>query len=123
MACPVCPTAGFVGGWIGGYIGVKESENIGVKRLNTACSAILTSITIIGLKALFNLSLCIDGKFNWNNFIQVGLQALVIGVIYSIGVNYILNHSLFFDLKKNEGEINTRSSPCCCSKSSKKAEI
>lgn len=95
MACPICPAAGWVGGWFGGYLGIHPPEHSGGRILSAVVTANLISITVIALKAIFNISLCQGGGFTLENFIRVGIKALIMGIIYSIGVNYLLNRYVF----------------------------
>lgn len=111
MTCPVCPAAGFLGGWVGGYFGVKPPEHSGGRLLSAAITANLIAVSIIGLKAVSGISLCVGGTFNIENIIRVGLKALFMGVIYSIGINYILNRYVYSSPDEKE-----RPSGCGCGK-------
>ena len=55
MACPVCPTVGWLGGLAGGYFGIHPPQFREGKILSASVTASLISITIIALKALLNL--------------------------------------------------------------------
>ena len=95
MVCPVCPTAGWLGGWVGGYFGVLPPKHSKGRFISAFITANLMSITIIALKKIFNVSLCKGGGWTLHNIVQVGTKALILGIIYSIGVNYLLNRYMF----------------------------
>ena len=127
MACPLCPTAGWFGGWLGGFLGINSPDIPEGKILSAVITANLIGITVIALKAIFNISLCIDGRFTLKNIALVGVKTLCMGIIYSIGVNYLLNRYLFSqrDDLKQEGDFirgeslleecgRTPPPPCCC---------
>lgn len=125
MACPVCPAAGWLGGWVGGYFGIKPPAHSGGRLLSAVITANLISVSIIGLKALFGISLCIGGTFSMDNIVRVGSKALLMGIVYSIGVNFILNRYVYSssvdpDQKSNpslDQSGNTLgTSGCCCRK-------
>jgi hypothetical protein len=124
MACPVCPAAGWVGGWVGGYFGIEPPQRPGGRALSALITANLISITVIALKILFDISLCVGGGFTLANIARVGIKTLILGVIYSIGVNYLLNHYVFPPPSQVEQTCEDSldqieiaeetSSPCCC---------
>jgi hypothetical protein len=123
MACPVCPAAGWLGGWFGGYFGIEPPTHPGGRELSAAITANLIAITAIALKALFNISLCAGGGFTLKNILLVGAKGIILGVIYSIGVNYLLNRYVFPSAGVQQGaeEIYDKSAqnfdledpPCC----------
>lgn len=102
MVCPVCPAAGWLGGCVGGYFGISPPKFSGGRIFSAVITANLISVTIIALKALFNISLCVGGEWNLANIARVGIKTLVMGIIYSIGVNYILNRYLFSQPDSNQ---------------------
>lgn len=127
MVCPVCPAAGYFGGLFGGYFGIEPPKHPGGRIFSATITASLIGITVIALKAIFNISLCVGGTFTWANIARVGSKTLVMGMIYSIGVNYILNRYVFpkpQDHPKVETNNKTLvdsddfidSPPCCCKK-------
>ena len=129
MVCPVCPATGWLGGWIGGYFGILPPEHSGGRILSAVITANLITITIIALKVLFNVSLCVDGDVNLRNIVCVGAKTFIMGVIYSIGVNYLLNRYVFphpevkRELDDALFEGPTSPPPCCkCSKEAQRAE-
>jgi hypothetical protein len=125
MACPICPAAGWVGGWIGGYFGVKPPEHPGGRILSALVTANLMSITVIALKALFDVSLCVGGV-TLGNFIRVGVKAAIMGIVYSIGVNYLLNRYIFSQSNPlvNDSILEEKDAlPCCCKRDLQEAEV
>lgn len=126
MACPVCPAAGWLGGWFGGYFGIEPPTYPGGRELSATITANLIAITVIALKSLFDISLCVGGGVSLENIVRVGLKTLVMGVIYSIGVNYLLNRYVFPSAEihqvTEDEDINNElekkldlETPCCCS--------
>lgn len=96
MVCPVCLAEGWFGGWVGGYFfGIEPPTHPGGRVLSATITASLIAITVVALKALFNISLCAGGKVTLENMACVGGKTLVMGLIYSIGVNYLLNRYVF----------------------------
>lgn len=132
MACPVCPAAGWLGGWVGGYFGIEPPSHPGGRILSAVITANLIAITAIALKALFNISLCTgSGTFTLENILLVGAKGLIMGVIYSIGVNYLLNRYVFpsegqqdnDEVCNNSANSKLKTSPCCpCKHNPEKTE-
>lgn len=109
MLCPVCPAAGFAGGWIGSYFGINPPESTKGKILSGVLTASSVLITIIALKVIFNSTFCVGGTFTLRNMIQVGFPALILGIIYSIGVNWLLDRWVYHPpIQKQEEK------KCCC---------
>lgn len=106
MVCPAC-AVGLAGGWLGGYVGIRPPSQTEGRIFSTAVTTSLVSITIIALKTLFNTSLCIGGKSYLENIIRVASVTFLLGIIYSIGVNYLLNRYFFSPPPRQE------ESPCC----------
>lgn len=122
MACPMCPAIGSLGGLLGGYFGIEPPKYTGGRIFSAVITAPLIGITVIALKTIFNISLCVGGTFTLANIFRVGSITLVMGIIYSIGVNHILNRYVFPNAKENSSkiemdqEILADSPPCCCKK-------
>ena len=95
MLCPVCPTAGFAGGWIGSYFGINPPETTNGKILSGVLTASSVLITIIALKVIFNITFCVGGTFTLENMFRVGVPALILGIIYSIAVNCLLDRLIY----------------------------
>lgn len=127
MACPICPAAGWLGGLCGGYLGIEPPKHPGGRLFSATITASLIGVTVIALKSIFNVSLCVGGTFTAANIVRVGSKTLVMGIIYSIGVNYILNRYVFFDPKDHpKGGMDVEiiyesddSPPYCCKKKGK----
>jgi len=121
MVCPVCPAAGLVGGYVGGYFGIDSPKSTELNIASAAITAGLIVITIVALRCIFGISLC-DGRgdFSLRNIVQVGLITIVIGIIYSIVVNYLINlwfSEPSFDLAPPQIEAQPlipAPRPCCC---------
>ena len=113
MACPVCPTAGWLGGWLGGYVGIDPPQRPGGKLFSALITANLITITLIALKSLFDFSLCKDGRFTFENVARVILFTIPMGVVYSIGVNYLLNNYVF-PSDCDEPLVEDEPPHCCC---------
>ena len=123
MTCPVCPAAGWAGGWLGSYIGINPPQHRLGKFVSALITATLTLVTIVALKIIFNTTLCVGGTFTLENCVRVGLPALALGIVYSIGVNYLLNRFVFPPTNLStppaqEIESSSEDSlpPCCCQK-------
>ena len=95
MGCPVCHVAGWFGGWVGGYLGIDPPKRPGGQLFSALITANLISITVIALKSLFNVSLCKAGASTLENIGRLSLITLATGIVYSIGVNYLLNRYVF----------------------------
>ncbi len=114
MGCVLCPPIACLGGFLGAYLGIPPLTTRGQKALSTSLSAVLTSVTIIALKIFWNISLCGGKGFaTWNIFILFS-TTIAIGVVYSIGVNYLLSRFVF-----NRGN----SSPSCCCKTNEPIQM
>lgn len=124
MACPVCPAAGWAGGWIGGYFGINTPQHPGGELFSALITANLISITVIALKSLLGISLCKGGTFTFENIGRVGIITMPLGILYSIGVNFILNNYVFpaedptCETSPEEEILNAEEEvpPCCCKK-------
>lgn len=112
MACPLCPAAGWFGGWIGGYFGFAPVDHPGGRILSAAVTASLIGISVIALQTISTVSLCKDGRITLDNFALVAGKTFLMGVVYSIGVNYLLNRYVFLP--------NSQSEHSCCCGSNKK---
>lgn len=113
MVCPVCPAAGLFGGYFGGYFGVNPPEQLELRLISGMITAGLIVITIVALKCLFGISICDgNGDFSFRNIVQVSVISLVVGVIYSIVVNLLIN-LWYGDSTKNEVQ-DESSKPCHC---------
>lgn len=92
---PILP-ASYLGGWLGTYFfGVNPPTHPGGQELSIVLTAELVAITVIALKALFNISLCMGGGFTLNNVAHAGVKVFIMGMIYSIGINYLLKRYVF----------------------------
>ena len=108
MVCPVCPAIGAVGGYIGGYIGIDPPSELKYRVLSGFITAGLLVITIVALRCFLGIAICDgNGIFSLRNIVQVGLISVVLGVIYSIGVNFFINLA-------TPQSVPIPSSPCCC---------
>lgn len=124
MACPVCPAAGWAGGWIGGYFGINTPAHPGGQLLSALITANLICITVIAMKSLFGISLCKGGTFTFQNIARVGIITLPMGILYSIGVNFILNRYVFpsedsaceTSLEEEIPDAEEAVPSCCCGK-------
>jgi hypothetical protein len=118
MGCLVCPVVGWFGGWIGGYFGIQPPKSTNGQILSAVITASLISITIIALKVLFNVSLCVGGSVNLGNVARIGIPTVIMGIIYSIGVNYLLNRYVYFSESAPESDDylldDPTTEPCHC---------
>jgi len=114
MACPICPTAGFFGGIIGGYIGVNPPVTFGGKCLSAWTTANLVALTVIGLKVFGNIAICEGLGCSLKGLSLIFAKTMVLGIIYSIGVNYLLNRFVYGQPAPKEEVL-----PPCCRKGAK----
>ncbi len=113
VVCPVCPTAGALGGYLGGYFGINPPERPELRVMSALITTSMTVITVVALRCLFGISICDgNGDFSLRNIAQVGTMTLLLGIIYSIAVNYLLRQ-LFPESSQNEAQ-NESSCPCHC---------
>lgn len=124
MACPICFFSTFLGGAIGSYwFGINPPSHTKGKILSTSITTSLVLITNIALKALFNFSFCVSGGSTLSNILRVGSATLILGNIYSIGVNYLLGRYIFLSPAKQKKEPvqekveqKPEETPSCCCK-------
>lgn len=120
MLCPICPTAGWFGGWVGGYFGVNPPPHWKGKMISAVITASLIAITAIALKYFFNIALCSGGRTTLEKAVIAGIKGLLLGIVYSIGVNYLLGRYVFTappvaeDVKDPGPD-----KPCCCKNKAK----
>ena len=106
MMCPVCPTIGTLGGWIGGYVGVNPPANKVHRVLSALVASTAVCVTVFALRYFTGLTFCDGlGNFSARNIAQVGVIGVLSGVIYSIGINAIYNRFMI-----------PAARPCCCEK-------
>jgi hypothetical protein len=116
MVCPICPTAGFFGGLLGSYIGIKTPSSFEGRCLSMVATGSLVTITLVAVKIFFNLSLCAGKEMNLANAVILLAKTLAIGVIYAIGVNYLINR--FFEGPPPSPEVPQVRRPCCRNRAS-----
>ncbi|CUI17717.1 conserved membrane protein [Candidatus Protochlamydia naegleriophila] len=117
MVCPVCPTAGFFGGLIGGYLGIHPPATFRGRCISGLATAGLVSATIVALKTIFKISLCYGTGFTLANVSVVLAKTLAMGIVYSIGVNFLLNRFIFIERTQTQTQpIQPASQECphCC---------
>ena len=118
--CVLCPVVGAGAGCLAELVfGVNSPKSRSEKTLSSILTASAGAITLIALKTMWNISFCGDGRPTLANISRVGGVALLLGVIYSIGVNYVLNRYGFFKPFKHEGELRGNGAgggakSCCC---------
>lgn len=116
MACPVCSASACVGGWVGGYFGIHPPKHTKGRILSAVITSSLITITVIALKTLFDISLCRRGGTIYENIVRVGIKTMIMGMCYSIGVNYLLNRYIYppIPIKPELGH-NKLKGPSCLS--------
>ena len=87
--------SGAFGGWIGGYFGIHPPKHTSGKILSAFITVNLVILTQISLKKMFNISLCAGGGLTIGNVIRVVVKTLLMGIIYSMAVNYLLGRYVF----------------------------
>jgi hypothetical protein len=88
--CPACPPISFLGGLVGGYIGINAPSTFKGRCISVLATAMLVTANVVALKVLFGVPFCYGNGFTFNNIGVILSKTLVLGVIYSIGVNYLL---------------------------------
>jgi hypothetical protein len=112
MLCPACPTVGFIGGILGGYLEINPPQTFKGKALSVFITSTLVSLTVIALKVFANISVCSGAGLSLLGISLIMVKTIPLAIIYSIGVNYILGR-LFPELF-NPLVIPKKS--CCCDK-------
>ncbi len=106
MVCPACPTIAVAGGAISGYFGFDREDLRATSVVVTSC---MVAATVIALRLLFGISVCDgNGDFSLRNIAQVGAISLVLGIIYAVGVNILLNKLV------PPPQVSSTKKPCCC---------
>jgi hypothetical protein len=117
MVCPVCPAVGMFGGYLGGYFGITIPERPELRVMSALITAGMIGITVVAIRSMFGIAICDgNGNFSLRNITQVGVISLLMGIIYSLAVNYLLN-LLFSEPAKNEAPLPSQIEaprPCCC---------
>ena len=116
MLCPVCPPAGFVGGLLGSYFGIHPPKETKGKVISGLVTAAFTLISVIALKIIFNVSLCVGGTFTLRNFIRVTVIVFPFGVLYAIIVNYALINLFGYAPAEQKQREDKQSTHNCCMK-------
>jgi hypothetical protein len=80
---------------IGSAFGISPPESVKGKVISLAISGSLTMITASALKIFYHFSFCDGGYYTLKTFIRVAVVLFVIGNIYSLGVNYLLNKYVY----------------------------
>ncbi|MCE2982956.1 MAG: hypothetical protein LW832_05260 [Parachlamydia sp.] len=91
MVCPLCPTAGFFGGVLGAFIGIRPPIALKGRCFSILATGGLVALTVLCSKVFFNYSLCQGADFTLKVICQILAKTLILGVIYSIGVNYLIS--------------------------------
>lgn len=94
----ICPCT--LGGLIAGCLGISSFERVKEGIVGAVITAILVKVTTIALKVLLNFSLCGSGEFNLQNMVRMG----ILGIPYSIAVNYLLRRYVFPENKEKKQE-------------------
>lgn len=124
MICPACPMIGMGFGLIAGYFGVKMPEQRSHRILGAVITSAMIGVTVVALRCLFGITLCDgNGNFSLRNIAQVGSISIVMGIVYSIGVNILINLAVSALNKRNSSqetpplaEDPNAQRPCCCEK-------
>lgn len=114
MVCPVCPTTGFFGGLIGGYLGIHSPATFKGRCISSLATAGLVSATVVALKIIFNISLCYGPGFTLVNVSAVLAKTLAMGIVYSLGVNFLLNRFVFVAAAPPSVPTPIERPHCCC---------
>lgn len=117
MGCPACAAGGFCGGLIGGYFGINQPETQKGRILSGLLSSTLTLVTLVGLKVCFNITLCGGASQpTINKFCRLVVAGLLLGTIYSIAINYVLNRCVTLKSSSENGVSSCgRKEGCQCS--------
>lgn len=116
MMCPLCPATGWLGGWLGGYFGVNPPEHWKGRVISAFITANMVCVTAIALKYFWGISLCSPGRTQMEKIAIAGIKAVLMSIVYSIGVNFLLNRYIYSKAvdKGTEEESTTAAKPCCC---------
>ena len=98
LACPMVAMG--VGGAVATALN-SSSTKFAENALNIWITTNLTSITAILVKSMFNISLCGGGTINLQGMIRVAGVTAIMGLIYSIGIKYLLKRYVFVPTNPN----------------------
>lgn len=113
MLCPLCPATSWLGGWLGGYFGINAPEHWKGRIVSAFITASMVCVTTIALKHFWGISLCSPGRTTMEKIAVAGLKALVLSIVYSIGVNFLLNRYVF---PPTADKCDNEEKSCCCKK-------
>ena len=111
MVCIFCPTVGVFSGFLGSYLGISPPKTWQGKIFSGVITATLTGISVVALKVFLGITLCSGGGATLSNIVLVGAKTVPMALLYSLGVNYLINR--FFS-SSDEKNCSSRHS-CCCS--------
>jgi hypothetical protein len=115
--CGLCSGAGFIGGYIGGYFGINPPASRSGRFASAVITSVITAVNVIALKRIFGQSICNgQGTFTAANLARTGAITLVLGIVYSIAVNYIISRYNNSPPPQSPPAASTAKKPCCCSK-------
>jgi len=112
--CLGCVWFPILGSCIGGSLALNPKAPAPVKMMSMVSTSILTLKTVSLAKARLGISFCGTEGFQIGRAAVIILGSLLIGAIYSIGINFILNRWL--SLPEENDKNNNATKPCCCSK-------
>lgn len=89
MICPACPVIAMTGSAISAYFGFDRKD---LRPYAVAATTVLTGVTVVALRILLGISICDgNGDFSPRNFVQVGAISIVLGIVYTVAIQYLLN--------------------------------
>ena len=106
--CPLMFAGPLVGSYLGKYckdFAIDKNQPFGVKALSMGLTVSLNILTVLAAKYIFKVSMCGPRGFSLIRVVVIISCSLVVGLIYNLGVNYILNRC--FPLPQRRG-------PSCC---------
>jgi hypothetical protein len=118
MGCPACAAGGIVGGWVGGYFGINPPETRTGRVLSGLLTSTLTLVTLLAAKVFFNKTLCGGASQpTINRFCRLVVAGLLLGVIYSLGVNFLLKRVIAAEFSSQRGSCGSAEN-CRCNAAS-----
>jgi len=99
--CITCFGSSAIGGFFASLMGIDAPKTTKGRIFSGASTVALTVITAIAMKILFGVPLCGGEGLTLKNIIVMGVKSLVIGIPYSIGVNYLIKRFKLFEPNEN----------------------
>ena len=106
MTCPVCVLGIFGGSWLVNTrfesFAFQPGRSISTKLAVMTASYLMTQITALAIKNIFNISLCGSSGTFLKRVLISGVIGASITLVYCLAINYLLNR--YFPVSKQRSE-------------------